>query len=267
VATSTAQLDSIFFRLDFNGDNKREYLLKPLCLEVLKRFEFLSQRVDCYFASSDDDYLTTQNGCHFRGFQISYLGRNDLPRYLFSRFFHAYDGRDPLPSFEQQLAFDHLIYVRNSTSLDPTGCTSTLAHELEHIAQHCQSHSMMRANNLLYDNVIIMSGGSDFTVFDIPTERDANIVSKRVAETICGPEAVMRFTDERIQYFAQLARSGDDAAGRERTRWEGFRNISPEAGYDWIEATKVLIERFRPEIVTRNLGRFYGLDFTKAEWW
>jgi hypothetical protein len=55
-------------------------------------------------------------------------------------------------------------------------------------------------------------------VIDIPTEREANIVSKRVAEKVCGVEAVKKFAEERVRFMDERGNH------EERDRWIFFRD-------------------------------------------
>jgi hypothetical protein len=261
------QIGNCSVRLDFNGNRERQEKLMPLCVEVLKHFDFLKERIDCFFAVSEDDYLTQRNGRHFRGFQIYYLGRLQLPHYLFDRFFHPYDGHDPIPTFDEQLAFDHLIYIRNATSIDTTGFVLTLAHELEHVRQHWSAATISTANNLLYTNALVMRCSRHCTVVDVPSERDANIVSKRIGEIVCGAGAVKAFAEAQVEHFQGLAKSGDSVDESERVRWVFFRDVPSTTEYDWLAATKSIIASCRQEIISKDLGRRYGLDFAKDEWW
>src|SRR5271165_65737 len=93
--------------------------------------------------------------------------------------------------------FDTLIYVRQSTCEDLTGFVECYAHELQHFVQRSRTPRLHAVNGVLYENLKRIEPTT--TVMDIPTEREANLVSKRVAEVVCGVEAVRAFADTQAQ--------------------------------------------------------------------
>src|SRR5271155_4716300 len=117
--------------------------------------------------------------------------RMPLPMHLHLCF---YRPLDETPAQAEQ-AFDNLIYIRHSTCLDlNTGFVTTYAHELQHFIQHGTMPRLHSVNDVLYHNLRRLEPSSIVT--DVPSEREANIVSKRVAEKICGVEDVRRFAEE-----------------------------------------------------------------------
>jgi hypothetical protein len=82
----------------------------------------------------------------------------------------------------------------------------------------------------------------DAIAIDIPHEREANIVSKRVAEIVCGVVAVREYAEQRIQFMNQI---GD---AEQKARWVFFRDISSSTDYDLFQETLPLVEKYRKSI-------------------
>ena len=238
----------------FGYGNTKESEIRQLCKRVEAEFDLPARRLCRYFASSDDGCLIANPrfGPHFRGFHATFEARNSFPKYLFDCFFHPLETLRGIPSFEEMLAFDSLIYIRHSTCDDPTGLAECYAHELQHFVQHGRTPRLWAVNSVLYGNLKRLEPAS--TVIDIPTEREANIVSKRVAEKICGVEAVARFADERVRFM--------DEGGNheERDRWIFFRDIPSSTPFNLLDATLLLVHKYRAVLDFR-------IDVNEHEWW
>ena len=237
---------------NFNGSDANESALKPICREVEKHFALPTRRLYRYFAVEDDPYLAGLMGAHFRGFHIPLSGRNDLPEYLRDCFFRPFEEYDATMTFEQMVAFDNLIYVRHDTCSNTAGCTITYAHELQHFMQYGHTPRLWAVNSALYHNL----GAFDATAtpIDIPHEREANIISKRVAEKICGEEAVRRYAREQIR-FMEAAHEPVQAA-----RWVFFRDVMSSTDYDVLAATLPFVQKYKGKID-------FGIDVSQPTWW
>jgi hypothetical protein len=232
---------------NFNGSTENEAILKPLC-EQAERYFQISGRLHRYFATSEDSSLAG-NGEHYRGFHCHISQRIQLPMYLLQCYFYPDFAGD---TFEEMVAFEHLIYIRHSTCSDPTGCVETYAHELQHVVQHERSPRLMRVNQVLYDNLKIFEPRA--TASDIPHEREANIVSKRVAEAVCGTEAVKLFAEEQIRLMEELGEI------EQRDRWIFFRDVPSSTPYDLLEGTLPFVERYSGRID-------FGVNVDEPQWW
>jgi hypothetical protein len=91
------------------------------------------------------------------------------------------------------LVFDHVIYLQGSACGSEVGLTITFAHELQHFVQYMTNRKLW-AQNTLIQNV----PDSGLNWFDIPTEREARIVSIRVAESLFGAGQVRDFMNRRV---------------------------------------------------------------------
>lgn len=209
-------------------------------------------------------------GEHFRGVHTLPEGMHLLPEYLKVCVFRP-DSElmwlEESPTFLEMLAFKHLIYIRKSTCTNVTGFVLTLAHELQHVNQYVKAREISRANSLLYHQVRQIDPATTLRAIDIPHEREANIVSKKIAEAVCGEDTVEAFAVEQIRQFAELAKTGDSDAASERVRWEVFQSLDTSAPFDLQAETISLFNKYKPQIIALDLGKHYGIDATKEQWW
>lgn len=237
---------------NFGGSAEYETTLKPLCLQVESHFSLPSKRLWRYFATSDDPHMKMWMGLgeHYRGFHIPRSGRGVLPLYLLHGFFH------PLElalSYEDSIAFDNLIYIRQSTCLDlPVGFVTAYAHELQHFVQYGRTPRLWEVNRNLYHSL----GGLDRNVIpsEIPTERDADITAKQVTEKVCGVEATNQFAERQIE---SMENCGDAV---QKARWVFFRNVPSTIQYDLLQETLPFIDKYKGRID-------FGIDTAQPDWW
>jgi hypothetical protein len=239
---------------NFNGSAKNEAVLKPLCQRAEKLFELPARRLCRYFAVWDDPCLARDIGPYYRGFHFAFDREKIkvLPSYLSDCFFIPQDElgkHDPNCPFEELVAFDDLIYFRPSTCLEPTGCVVTHAHELQHVVQTDHYPNLMKVNSVLRQNLKRFKPTA--TEIDLPAERDANIVSKRVAEIVCGAEAVRTFAKKEIRRMEEVG------AAEKKVRWEFFRDVT---SCDLLDETLSLVEEHKAHLD-------FGVDVDKPEWW
>jgi hypothetical protein len=231
---------------------KDEATLRPLCLEVEKHFTPPARRLYRYFAGSDDPYLKEQFGTYYRGFQAPLSSRHSLPMYLQQCFFHPLSQFTEVVPFAEMVAFDNLIYVRHGTCLDATGCVTNYAHEFQHFMQNSLTPRLWAVNGALYQNLAAFEPNALTT--DIPSERDAEIVSKRVAEMVCGVDAVREFGEKQVQLMEEAG------ASNQRGKWIFFRDIPSSTKYNLLEATITFVDKYKGRID-------FGIDVNRPEWW
>jgi hypothetical protein len=191
-------------------------------------------------------------GIHFRGFHIPLSGREVLPEYLRECFFRPYDEFNVGMEFEEIVAFDNLIYIRHDTCSDRVGCVITYAHELQHFMQHGHTPRLWSVNSALYHTLGKFEPRA--TAIDIPIERQANIVSKRIAEQVCGTEAVRNFAEEQIRFMEQ------ENEPAQKVRWEFFRDVPSSEPYDLLTATLPFVQKYKGQI-------HFGMNVSEPEWW
>jgi len=238
---------------NFNHSAENESKLRPLCEQVEQHFELPAGRLYRYFARTDDPSLSQIHGEHYRGFYCHISERNWLPTYFYHFLYRPdYVG----DTFEDALAFDDLIFVRHSTCADIVGCAITYAHELQHFVQHGSTPRLLRANNALYQNWRKFE--ETVTAIDVPSEREANIVSKRVAEAVCGTDAVRSFAEKQVRLMQELGNPE-----QQLQKWIFFRDVPSSTPYDLAKNTLPIVERFKTLI---NFNEF-GLKVDQPDWW
>jgi hypothetical protein len=238
---------------NFNGSKINETTLKPLCQQVESYFTLPPKRLCRYFATSHDEYLQQMNGAHYRGFHAPRSSRHVLPIYLLHCFFRPFDEITRDVPFEETIAFDNLIYIGDSTCREGgVGFVTTYAHELQHFVQHGHTPSLSAVNSVLYQNLKRFE--SNAIAIDIPHEREANIVSKRVAEAIFGVDTVREYAEWQIQF---MERAGD---AEQKARWIFFRQVPSSTVCDLLQETLPLVEKYRKVLD-------FGVDTEKPEWW
>jgi hypothetical protein len=267
--------NGLSIKFDFNGDKEREEQLMPLCLAVWNEFELSSERIYVYVARTEEFEFTdarslTYQGRFFRGIQIPPEEMHNLPRHLQKCIFRPDEELmylEKSPTFMEMLAFENLVYIRNSTCVDSVGFVLTLAHELQHVTQRCKTRKILSANSLLYHNLArTLDPQTTLTAIDIPSEQDANVVSKRIAEKVFGPDLVRKYAEAQIKLFEDMSRYGDSDARSELIRWQFFLHYDSSVPYDLKARTIPFFEQYKPKI-TAALAKNYGLDISQEQWW
>ena len=234
---------------DFSGSVANEVNLRPLCEQVEQRFSLPPRRLYRYFASSDDDDLRRRNGVHYRGFHLPESLKGELPHYLSSCFFHALEDTADGSVPPNKVAFDNMIYIRHTTCADRTGLVETYAHELQHFVQHGRTPLLLAVNQILCRELRNVEPTA--TVTDIPSEREAIIVSKQVAEDVCGVEAVREFAEKQVCLMDELGNA------EQRARWVFFRDV-PSSNF--LKDTLLFVEKYNGKIV-------FPKYVSQPEWW
>jgi hypothetical protein len=230
---------------NFNRSPEKESALKPLCEQVDQYFHFPVNKHFRYFAPPDDasdGYLVDEVGEYFRGLNVFASATDAYNRHLRERCL-------PLGNANNSA---NLIYIRHSACLDSTGCVVTYAHELQHSVQESRFPKLMPVNRVLRRRLIDFVPSA--TEIDVPIEVDANIVSKGVAEIVCGKEAVRNFAAEQIKYMNEVG------APAQVVRWEFFLNTPSSKPYDFVDSTLELVKKYE--------GRMdFGMKTDTPDWW
>lgn len=216
--------------------------LEPPCLHVLQQFQFPDRRLICFFDDEDPACFARRFGSGYRGLHTPVKGSGYFPPYI-SRYFF-----DPSGGF----AFDNVIYLRGSTCRVQAGAVITFAHELQHFVQYGCSYKALVANTLLYGHLPKFDPVHGLQAWDIPHEREAMIVSKRVAEATIGRDAVIGHASSQI------------AAASDAGYWQCFQSLSSASPFDLLAETKKLVEQYRRQL--RGLNQ-KEIDFSKPDWY
>lgn len=94
--------------------------------------------------------------------------------------------------------WDAAVYLHDSTCQHSDMLTMTLAHELQHAVQYRCDRKVWAYNIIVTRLKRETIAAWKLTVHDIPVEREARIVAKRVSEAILGREATAAYIDSRI---------------------------------------------------------------------
>jgi hypothetical protein len=137
---------------------------------------------------------------------------------------------------------DDLVYLYGSTCADEVGLTMTLAHELQHAIQHANARKVWAVNGLVPQLHKTVIATLNLQWFDIPIEREARIVSKRVAIHLFGEKLVAEYIDKKI---AEGITDSDVAD------WQFIRTLTPSSSADIVADTLRLFQRlkgYRPDL-------------------
>jgi hypothetical protein len=203
---------------------------------VLSEFTrpFPSETLLCFLDAEDWSPFKAGSDSANRGLYRPTQGSGyaDWPPYVMKMLFGA-----------PQRQFDHVIYLHNSTCSDKVGLSVTLAHELQHYCQYCCSRDLSQAGVLLLqfigDVPVETTDALHLTKWsDVPHEREARIVSKKIAVSIFGPDLVHAFIAKSI------ASAADDA---DKVDLEFLQSIEPsDYFYDLRSETKLVYSRLAP---------------------
>jgi hypothetical protein len=80
------------------------------------------------------------------------------------------------------------------------------------------------------------------------------VVSKRVAEIVCGAEAVRVFAERQVSLMNEAGEH------EQKARWSFFRDVSPSTQFDLLGATLPLVEKYKKVLD-------FGIDVDEPQWW
>jgi hypothetical protein len=133
--------------------------------------------------------------------------------------------------------FDHGIYLYGSTCSDETGLVMTFAHELQHFVQYAFNRRLWAEGRLATNlpRALIEVIGLNWP--DIPHEREARIVAKRIGVKLCGADTVSQYIDRRINCGTTVSDTED---------WRFIKQLDPSISYDLSIETKRFFQRLSP---------------------
>lgn len=190
-------------------------------------------RVLCYLDDRDDCWLKEQWGGHSnRGIHWPIRGHGlaAWPQDMW----HTIAPINP-QSGEISWPYISVVYLHGSTCDSDVQLVMTLSHELQHFLQFVTDRRLWAIHTLLA-NLPHLPTHNLKRWFDLPNEREARIVAKRVAESLFGRAAI----DEHIVEMMAARNSEEDAAD-----WEFIQRIDPSSNYDLIQNTIPLVDEYR----------------------
>jgi len=178
---------------DASGNSARE----NAAYDVLLRFGKLPPgRLLCFFDDEDCCVLKSESvgfGKANRGVSSPVTAPSDFYGWPTEAIKYIYPS---MSLDDNQSAFDFVTYLHNSSCLDPLGMTMTFAHELRHFVQWATMREVWKANQQFKRRLLEFDTG--FESHDLPIERDARIVAKRIAIQLYGFEAVNHYIQQSI---------------------------------------------------------------------
>jgi len=222
--------------------------IRPLCDRILQQFDKLpALRLLCYFDDEIPDWMLRVHG----EFQIAHtpiIGGGTWPPYVKKYFFDLHGER----------AYDNLIYVPTSNYLHgEVSFVIILAHALQHFVQWGFSRKIYKANSILFNKLRLFEPTTNAKPWDIPFNREAMIVAKKVAIAVCGEKAVAEFVE------AQIADGRNSKNTSKEQQWLCFREITISTSYDSCKETDRLVQKYKQQLLALKSG----IDFSKPKWW
>lgn len=192
-----------------------------------------TSRVLCFLDNQNPSSLKQAFGAANRGLSGTVKDGDDLsvwPDYV-QKCMHVDDNRFPYT----RRVIDQLIYLHGSVCIDEVGLTMTLAHELQHAIQHDQARKVWAVNSLIR---CLPTAVDDLKLewADIPIERDARIVAKRVALDLHGEQLVRGYIDKR---------SSEAVEPHDVADWNFVRGLTPSSSIDLVGVTHRLFHRLK----------------------
>jgi hypothetical protein len=183
-----------------SNDASERFDLEDGFRQVIDHLEFPNHiRLLCFLDNQNEAKLVASVGGSNRGFHLTlkeYYA--ELPQF---RFISLPDRVEKLITFNDadEPNFDNLVYLHGSTTKYRPAFIMSLAHELQHVLQYANHFELWR------DNTIMEKERTKFgaAFANTPIEREAMIVSRRVATRICGRQDVERY----IQYQNSIAQA------------------------------------------------------------
>lgn len=222
--------------------------LQPLGEEVLKRFPKLPPlRLLCYFDAQNPEWLQHRFG-EFTGIHTPVIGGGTWPEYV-SKHFLSSSG---------EFAFDDLIYIPNSGYVQQkVPFTIVLAHEIQHFVQRGFTPRIAKANALLLWNLTRFDPNTELKPWGLPNNREAMIVARHVAESICGKGAVDAFV------LAQV-KDGETKNNVSKAQlWRWASTLTPSTRFNLLKETDKFVQKYRQQLQSLKSD----IDFSKPKWW
>jgi hypothetical protein len=198
-----------------------------------------TSKVLCFLDDEDPSSLKQAFGAANRGLSGTVKDGDDLsvwPDYV-RKCMHVDHNVYPYT----RRVIDQLVYLHGSTCSDEVGLTMTLAHELQHAIQHDRVRKVWAVNSLIRS---LPTAVDDLKLewADIPIERDARIVAKRVALDLHGEQPVSKYIDKR---------SAEAVEPHDVADWHFVRELTPSSSVDLVAETHRLFHRlidYRQEV-------------------
>ena len=227
---------------------------EALAQRVVQEFgsELADLKLLAFFDNGDDSILRQELGLSNRGFYapVKRNNRKLWPPEMALLIFPSVYG---VPWEQTMPGFEHGIYLHGTTCSDEIPLVMTFAHELQHCLQYVHHRKLWAESRLIPLLPKTIQGAERLNWPDVPHEREARIVAKRVAVCICGAEAVKRYIERKLAESQNQMGFGDlgDSIRREVEDWRFIRDLDPCTPYDPSGETSRIFQRlrrYRPEL-------------------
>jgi hypothetical protein len=223
------------------GDEASRERKSSICEQILSGlnvdFSSFTSTVICLIDNQENATLRLARGPANRG--IFFPVTNEHVRDLIPDYFRNSILHLDCSTLSLERLYDCVIYMHGSTAASEIGLTLTLAHELQHFIQYATNRSTWATDKLLQK--LRMTHEEEFRQWaDFPIEREARVVSKRVAIEMHGHLAVEDFIrQERAKHITDADVLDCDF----------LLSSEADVAYSATQATSALVERFRPELI------------------
>jgi hypothetical protein len=194
-------------------------------------------RLLCFLDDDDPSTLKDEHGSANRGLYGPI--HDSTPLAAWPDYVTACILADDGISLQFPRVIDDLIYLYGSTCANEVGLTMTLAHELQHAIQHANFRKVWVVNGLVSQLNKTVIAALKLQWGDIPIEREARIVSKRVAVLLFGEWRVTQYIDEKVAEGITRSDVGDVAD------WQFVRTLTPSSSVDLVTDTQRLFKRLK----------------------
>ncbi len=228
-------------------DETRKTELEPWCRKVIESLELPNRSTACIFDDRErQEFINNPElGSLFCGFfrpvRDCAIGLAPWPPEVRNQIWKKDDW-----------AFDSVIYLRHRTCQSVVGTVITLAHELTHVRQYGFRYKVYRA----VDCVKAVYRGPDLAPWCLPTEYQAQRISKRVASSILGNDEVTAYANKQIKQRFDPA------------KWEFFLGLDTQQTFCLTKQVDGWVREYRAALVERfHKAPANEPDFAKDNWW
>ncbi len=203
-------------------------------------------RLLAFFDDEDAKCFKDKYGPENRGFfcpqtqgtpwRRSDLIKENVPNYIVDLLFIPDTSPSPDCTDREISSFGGFIYLHGSTCTNPTAFVMTFAHELQHSYQFDRTLSLWVDNDLLKRRRTLK-------LCEIPAERDARVVAKRITEKLCGADVVREYIRQKIIDGRQKRAIYED----EVRDWRWIEKWDSEGSYCLQSETEKAIQKMKSE--------------------
>lgn len=147
---------------------------------------------------------------------------------------------------------DTVIYLRRRTCESAIGATITFAHEMTHFKQYGLQYRAWQAERRIKE----IYTGAPMAPWRLPTENEAQLSSRKIAEAILGKDEVTAYAKDQIE------------RGLDPNKWEFFLALDTQQPFDLFERVDFWVREYKTTLIERFPKECEeDPDFTKPSWW